>query len=82
MDVPFKNVLSEESIKAFEELGEGYHAWAKANADYRANQALIKSIMNRMTPDQRRKYLFPAGSRKQWPLSENQNVTDFPFMRS
>ena len=35
MDVPYENIYEEGVIKFFEELGEGYGKWAKANAGSR-----------------------------------------------
>ena len=63
-------------------MGEGYHNWAKANADYRANQADIEAVVKKMPPAAQMKHLFPAGDDEPWPLSENGNVINFPFARS
>ena len=82
MEVPYENINEDGIIDVFEELGEGYGKWAKANAEYRKDQDLIEATIGKLNTDQRVAYLFPAGSKDLWPLAENGNVVDFPFAQS
>ena len=82
MDVPHENINEEGVIKFFEELGEGYGRWAKANARYRKDQDMIEGTIAVMSADQRVACLYPAGRKDLWPLAENGNVVDFPFAQS
>ena len=78
--VPDVNILSDKGKEAIKELGPAYLHWASENIMACKQAEHIQALTDKMVAGQQKKHLFPPGD--DWPLAENGNNVDFPFVQS